>query len=507
MAFVAGRNLVPSPAAGNTAFLIFTVITDVSPRGVSESYYSDANAGNEVALITSFAYKSPLTASLVGHIMMPASETGLVKTMLDLNYVRENIDSVRKALENRNFPTDSLAKFSDLDAERRRVILESDHLNQLRNSASKEIGALMQSGKKDEADARRHEVSSIKEKQTELEKLRDESEAAMHDLLSHLPNIPAEDVPVGTDEAANVEIRKWGTIKDFDFEPKDHVDLGESLGILDIERATKITGSRFAILNGMGARLERALINLMLDVHTRDHGYTETIPPFLVNRKSLFGTNQLPKFEDDLFHIKDERGFALIPTAEVPVTNYHADEILEAKDLPKYFTAYTPCFRSEAGSYGRDTRGLIRQHQFEKVELVKLSLPEDSDAEHEKLTANAEKILQLLELPYRTMILSTGDMGFGARKTYDIEVWLPPQKTYREISSCSNCGDFQARRMNLRFRRAGGAKPEYVHTLNGSGLAVGRTWIAILENYQNADGTITVPTALRSYMGGVEVIR
>lgn len=426
--------------------------------------------------------------------------------MLDLNFVRENIDSVRKALESRNFSTDSLATFSDLDAERRRVIAESDSLNQQRNAVSKEIGALMQSGKKEEAEAKRQEVSHLKEKQSELERLRDEAEAAMHDLLSHLPNLPADEVPVGNDESANIEVRRWGSIRQFDFEPKDHVDLGEALGILDIERATKITGSRFAILNGMGARLERALVNFMLDIHTREHGYTETIPPYLVNRKSLFGTNQLPKFEEDLFHIADERGFALIPTAEVPVTNYHSDEILEAKDLPKYFTAYTPCFRSEAGSYGRDTRGLIRQHQFEKVELVKLSLPEDSDAEHEKLTANAERILQLLELPYRTMILSTGDMGFGARKTYDIEVWLPSQKTYREISSCSNCGDFQARRMNLRFRRAGGAKPEYVHTLNGSGLAVGRTWLAVLENYQNEDGSVTVPVALRPYMGGVESI-
>jgi seryl-tRNA synthetase len=439
--------------------------------------------------------------------MLLASKKRQVKTMLDLNFVRENIDLVRKALENRNFPTDSLARFSDLDSERRRVIAESDNLNQQRNAASKEIGMLMQSGKKVEADSKRQEVSHIKEKQTELETLRDEAEAAMHDLLSHLPNVPDQDVPVGSDESANIEIRKWGKIKQFDFEPKDHVDLGESLGILDIERATKITGSRFAILNGAGARLERALINFMLDIHTREHGYTETMPPFLVNRKSLFGTNQLPKFEDDLFHIKDERGFALIPTAEVPVTNYYSDEILEAKDLPKYFTAYTPCFRSEAGSYGRDTRGLIRQHQFEKVELVKLSLPEESDAEHEKLTADAEKILQLLELPYRTMLLSTGDMGFGARKTYDIEVWLPSQGTYREISSCSNCGDFQARRMNLRFRRAGGSKPEYAHTLNGSGLAVGRTWIAILENYQNTDGSITVPAVLRSYMGDVDVIR
>jgi seryl-tRNA synthetase len=426
--------------------------------------------------------------------------------MLDLNFVRENLETVRKALENRNFPTDVLDKFAELDAERRRVIGEADRINQLRNSSSKEIGALMQSGKREEAEAKKAEVAGLKEKQSEFEMKRDEAETEMRELLANLPNIPAEGVPVGADEAANVEIRKWGEPKEFGFEVKDHVDLGESLGILDQERAVKIAGSRFAILNGAGARLERALVNFMLDVHTTEHGYTETLPPFMVNRKALFGTNQLPKFEEDLFHIKDERGFALIPTAEVPVTNYHAEEILEAKDLPKYYTAYTPCFRSEAGSYGRDTRGLIRQHQFEKVELVKLSLPENSDEEHEKLTANAERILQLLGLPYRTVVLSTGDMGFGAKKTYDIEVWLPSQKTYREISSCSNCGDFQARRMNLRFRRAGGAKPEFVHTLNGSGLAVGRTWIAILENYQQADGSIQIPEILQPYMNGLEKI-
>ena len=426
--------------------------------------------------------------------------------MLDLNYVRENLEKVREALSARNFPAASLEKFVELDAERRRVIGEADRINQTRNSSSKEIGALMQAGKREEAEAKKAEVAGLKEKQSEFERLRDEAETAMRELLANLPNIPAEGVPVGADETANVEVRKWGEPKEFDFEPKDHVDLGETLGILDIERATKITGSRFAILNGAGARLERALVNFMLDVHTTEHGYTETLPPFLVNRKSLFGTNQLPKFEEDLFHIKDEREFALIPTAEVPVTNYYAEEILEAKDLPKYFTAYTPCFRSEAGSYGRDTRGLIRQHQFEKVELVKLSLPENSDEEHEKLTANAERILQLLGLPYRTIVLSTGDMGFGARKTYDIEVWLPSQKTYREISSCSNCGDFQARRMNLRFRRAGGAKPEFVHTLNGSGLAVGRTWIAVLENYQQADGSILIPEILQPYMNGLEKI-
>ena len=426
--------------------------------------------------------------------------------MLDLNYVRENFEAVRKALENRNFPTDLLDKFAALDAERRRVIGEADKINQLRNSSSKEIGALMQSGNLTEAEAKKAEVAGLKEKQAGLEASRDEAETEMRGLLANLPNIPAEGVPVGADESANVEVRKWGAPAEFDFEVKDHVDLGEALGILDLERATKIAGSRFAILNGAGARLSRALVNFMLDVHTTEHGYTETLPPFLVNRKALFGTNQLPKFEEELFHIKDERGFALIPTAEVPVTNYHAEEILDAKDLPKYYTAYTPCFRSEAGSYGRDTRGLIRQHQFEKVELVKLSMPENSDEEHEKLTANAERILQLLGLPYRTVVLSTGDMGFGARKTYDIEVWLPSQQTYREISSCSNCGDFQARRMNLRFRRAGGAKPEFVHTLNGSGLAVGRTWIAILENYQQPDGSIQIPEILQPYMNGLEKI-
>jgi seryl-tRNA synthetase len=426
--------------------------------------------------------------------------------MLDLNFVRENLDAVKTALQNRNFPDASLEKFVELDAERRRVIGEADKINQTRNVFSKEIGALMQSGKREEGEAKKAEVAGLKEKQTEFETRRDEAENTMHQLLAGLPNVPASDVPIGIDEAANVEVHRWGTPKEFDFEPKDHVDLGENLGILDLERATKIAGSRFAIVNGAGARLERALVNFMLDVHTTEHGYTETLPPFLVNRQSLFGTGQLPKFEDELFHLKDERGFALIPTAEVPVTNYHAGEILDASELPKYFTAYSPCFRSEAGSYGRDTRGLIRQHQFEKVELVKLTVPENSDEEHEKLTANAERILQLLGLPYRTVILSTGDMGFAAQKTYDIEVWLPSQKTFREISSCSNCGDFQARRMNLRFRRAGGAKPEFVHTLNGSGLAVGRTWIAVLENYQQADGSILIPEILQPFMNGLEKI-
>ncbi|MEJ7622378.1 MAG: serine--tRNA ligase [Pyrinomonadaceae bacterium] len=426
--------------------------------------------------------------------------------MLDANYVRGNFDSVRTALINRNFPAGSLDRFVELDAERRRVNGEADAVNQRRNAASKEIGALMQAGDIDSAEAKKAEIAGLKTTQSELEQQRDVADTAMYDLLAGLPNIPADDVPVGADESANVEIRRWGEPKEFDFEPKDHVDLGQNLGILDLERATKIAGSRFAILNGDGARLERALVNFMLDVQTREHGYTETLPPFLVNRQALFGTNQLPKFETDLFHIKDDRGFALIPTAEVPVTNYHSEEILDASELPKKYAAYSPCFRSEAGSYGRDTRGLIRQHQFEKVELVKLCVPEESESEHEKLTADAERILQLLGLAYRTVMLSTGDMGFGARKTYDIEVWLPSQKTYREISSCSNCGDFQARRMNTRFRRAGGGKPEYVHTLNGSGLAVGRTWIAVLENYQRADGSILIPEILRRYMGGIEAI-
>ncbi len=426
--------------------------------------------------------------------------------MLDLNFVRENLEQVRAAMISRNFPAESLDEFVELDRGRRRLIADADEINRKRNLFSKEVGSLMQAGKKDEAAALRAEVAQLKERQSSLEKLRDNADDDMRSLLSGLPNIPAADVPVGPDESANVEVRRYGTPKEFDFTPKDHVDLGENLGILDLERATKIAGARFSILNGAGARLERALINFMLDIHTVEHGYTETLPPFLVNRTALFGTNQLPKFEEDLFHIKDDRGFALIPTAEVPVTNYHAGEILDAKDLPRYYTAYTPCFRSEAGSYGRDTRGLIRQHQFEKVELVKLSLPENSADEHEKLTADAERILQMLELPYRTVLLSTGDMGFGAKKTYDLEVWLPSQNTFREISSCSNCGDFQARRMNLRFRRGGGEKPEFVHTLNGSGLAVGRTWIAILENYQQADGSVVVPEVLRPYMRGLEVI-
>jgi seryl-tRNA synthetase len=426
--------------------------------------------------------------------------------MLDLNYVRENLDKVRAALQSRNFDPKTLDEFADADAERRRVIAESDQLNAQRNTSSREIGNLMKEGKKEEADARRSEVSTLKDRIAELDQLRTQTESRMHDLLSALPNIPHESVPIGKEESDNVEVRRWGKAPAFDFEPKDHVDLGNALGILDLERATKIAAARFAILNGAGARLERALVSFMLDVHTREHGYLETLPPFIVNRGALFGTGQLPKFEADLFRLEDDRDLFLIPTAEVPVTNYHREEILDATQLPLKWAAYTPCFRSEAGSYGRDTRGVIRQHQFEKVELVKYALPENSYDELESLTRHAEAILQKLGLHYRVVTLSTGDLGFSNSKTYDLEVWLPSQNTFREISSCSNYESFQARRAQIRFRRAGGAKPEYVHTLNGSGLAVGRTWIAVLENYQQADGSIVIPEVLRPYMGGMEKI-
>jgi seryl-tRNA synthetase len=426
--------------------------------------------------------------------------------MFDINHVREHLEDVRAALEKRGMATSVLDDFAAADADRRRVIAESDQLNAERNAASREIGAMMKDGKRDEADARRKQVNELKERIAELDGARDQAEARMRDLLSTLPNIPHDTVPVGKDESANVEIRRWGTKPEFDFTPKDHVDLGTALGILDLERATKIAGARFAILNGAGARLERALIDFMLDLHTTEHGYTETLPPLIVNRDALFGTGQLPKFEQELFKLEDERGFYLVPTAEVPVTNYHREEILDASHLPMKWAAYSTCFRSEAGSYGKDTRGIIRQHQFEKVELVKYSLPENSYDELESLTRDAEVILQKLGIHYRVVALASGDLGFGSAKTYDIEVWLPSQNAFREISSCSNCEAFQARRANIRFRRAGGAKPEFVHTLNGSGLAVGRTWIAILENYQQADGSVVIPEALRPHMNGIEVI-
>ena len=429
--------------------------------------------------------------------------------MLDLNYVRDNLDKVTEALQKRHASDDMFAQlknFSDADKDRRTAIGESDRFNAERNKLSKEIGVLMKQGAAEEAAKLRTQVNELKTMMSDADAARERSEERMREILSTLPNIPHESVPLGESEADNVEVRRWGTAPEFNFEPKDHVDLGLSLGILDLERATKLASARFAILNGAGARLERALIDFMLDVHTREHGYTETVPPFIVNSNSLFGTAQLPKFEQDLFKLRDDRELYLIPTAEVPVTNYHREEILDASQLPMKWAAYTPCFRSEAGSYGRDTRGLIRLHQFEKVELVKYALPENSYDELESLTRNAETILQKLGLHYRVVTLSTADTSFSSAKTYDIEVWLPSQKTFREISSCSNCEAFQARRAQIRFRRAGGAKPEFVHTLNGSGLAVGRTWVAILENYQQEDGSVIIPEVLRPYMRGLERI-
>ncbi|MEA2204612.1 MAG: seryl-tRNA synthetase [Blastocatellia bacterium] len=426
--------------------------------------------------------------------------------MLDLNYVRDNFDRVRTALKARGFSAEALDDFGLTDAERRRLIGETDQLNAQRNAASREIGILIKEGKKDEANARRQEVNELKQRMAELETARDEAESRMRELLTTVPNVPHESVPVGKGEAENVELRRWGMPPEFGFTPKDHVDLGAALGILDLERAAKISGARFAILNGAGARLSRALVNFMLDVQTRENGYRETLPPFIVNADSLFGTGQLPKFAEDLFKLNDERELYLIPTGEVPVTNYHREEILEASVLPLKFAAYTPCFRSEAGSYGRDTRGIYRQHQFEKVELVKLTLPEDSYAALESMTRDAESILQKLGLHYRVVEHVTGDLGFQSAKSYDVEVWLPSYGEFKEISSVSNCTDFQARRAQIRFRRAGGAKPEYVHTLNGSGLAIGRAWIAILENFQREDGSVVIPEALRPYLNGMEVI-
>jgi len=428
--------------------------------------------------------------------------------MLDAHFVRENFDLVREKLATRNFDPALLADFVQKDKLRRELIKDRDELNAESNRISKEIGALMREGRKDEAEARKAASRASSEKAVTLDSHLGRIEDELRMILTRVPNLPHDSVPVGKDETANVEVRRWGTPRDFAAEgltPKDHVDLGTALGILDQERAAKVTGARFAVLDGLGARLERALINFMLDLHTREHGYREMLPPFIVNAETLFGTGQLPKFEADLFKLTDERNYYLIPTAEVPLTNLHRDEILSEDELPISYTAYTPCFRSEAGSYGRDTRGLIRQHQFDKVELVKLTKPEDSYAALERLTRDAETVLQRLGLPYRTVVLSTGDMGFSAAKTYDIEVWLPSQNTYREISSCSNCEAFQARRAQIRFRRAGKSKTEFVHALNGSGLAVGRTWLAILENFQQADGSVVVPEVLVPYLG-VEVI-
>jgi seryl-tRNA synthetase len=427
--------------------------------------------------------------------------------MLDVNFVRANFDVVRARLEQRGFPLDALDRFTELDERRRQSVRRRDDLNAERNRESQEIGKLMKAGEKAGADAkaeaadRRAAVRVLGEQIAAAEVELSTVESDLNNLLATVPNLPDESVPVGRDESANQEVKRWGTPPSFDFTPRDHVDLATELGLLDLERAAKISGARFAVLVGAGARLERALINFCLDLHTREHGYTEALPPFIVNAQTLFGTGQLPKFEGDLFKLTDERGLYLIPTAEVPLTNLYAGEILDGARLPIKLTAYTPCFRSEAGSYGKDTRGLIRQHQFDKVELVKITRPEDSFDELEKLTRDAETVLERLGLAYRRVALATGDMGFSAAKTYDLEVWLPSQNTYREISSCSNCTDFQARRAQIRLRREAKAKLEFAHTLNGSGLAIGRLWLALLENYQQADGSVVIPEALHDYVG------
>ncbi len=421
--------------------------------------------------------------------------------MLDLKFLRDNLDDVERRLATRGGAVE-LGGFRALDGRRRSLLSEAESLKAERNQVSALIGRTRDKSTVQGEIARMKDVSNrIKELDEELRQVEED----LKGLLLTIPNLPDAACPVGASEEDNPEVRHWGTPRDFAFEPQAHWDIGEKLDIIDFERATKITGSRFSLAKGAGARLERALINFMLDTHTASNRYTEVLPPFLVNRETMTGTGQLPKFEADLFHLEDPDYF-LIPTAEVPVTNIFRDEILDGAALPICYTAYTPCFRKEAGAHGRDTRGLIRQHQFNKVELVKFTRPEDSEAELEKLLADAESILQALELPYRVVDLCTADIGFSAARTFDIEVWLPGQKAYREISSCSNFRDFQARRASLRFRREAGSKPEFVHTLNGSGLAVGRTLVAVLENYQQADGTVIVPEVLRPYMGGMEKI-
>jgi len=425
--------------------------------------------------------------------------------MLDPAFVREHIEVVRNGLRSRGLDIDkSLEEIATLETARRRIIPEMEGLKRLQNTSGDEVARAKRMGKdtSDIQDANRLRNQQIKQLKVQLDSVEHQLEQA----LLMLPNLPQATVPVGKSAADNTVVRKHGEPRVLDFEPKAHFVLGPELGIIDFERATRMSGARFAVLSGAGARLERALINFMLDLHTREHGYREIEPPFLVNAASLVGTGNLPKFEADLFKIAGEWDLYLVPTAEVPLTNLHRGEILDGRELPIRYTAYTPCFRSEAGSYGQDVRGLIRQHQFDKVELVKLATPEQSNEELESLTANAEEVLKRLELPYRTVLLCTGDIGFAAAKTYDIEVWLPSQNTYREISSCSNTEAFQARRANIKFRSGGTGKTEFVHTLNGSGLAVGRTLIAILENYQQKDGSVAIPPALRPYMDGREII-
>lgn len=421
--------------------------------------------------------------------------------MLDIKYLRENLETVRKNLASQHSEPD-FDLFTQLDSQRRDLLKESEQLKSEKNRVSDLIGKTKNKQEVQGEITRMKEMSAtIREIDTQLSQI----DKQLNDFLLTLPNLVEDNCPRGKDENDNVEVRRWGTPRNFDFTPRPHWEIGESLGILDFERASKLTGARFALYRGQGALLERAVINFMLDLHTREHGYQENIPPFMVNRNTMTGTGQLPKFEEDLFHV-DGADYFLIPTAEVPLTNIYAGEILPAESVPLYMTAYTPCFREEAGSYGKDVRGLIRLHQFNKVELVKYSLPENSDKELEKLTANAEEVLKRLDLPYRVVDLCSGDIGFSAARTFDLEVWLPGQNTYREISSCSNCRDFQARRANIRFRRSAQDKPEFVHTLNGSGLAVGRTVVAILENYQQEDGSVIIPEVLRPYMNGLERI-
>ena len=447
-----------------------------------------------------------------------AQSAKLIRVMLDLGFVRGNLEVVEAKLRARGAdPAALLGNFRQLDQKRREAITASEQLKARRNELSQQVGQLKRDGK--DATALMDETRALKDKLDDLDKTATALDEQMRLSLAGIPNLTRDEVPTGLSEEDNVTVKTWGDKPAFDFTPKPHWEIGEQLGILDLERAAKLSGARFAVYMGAGARLERALISFMLDTHTQKHGYTEVLPPFMVNSKSLFGTGQLPKFAEDLFRCSDadlesvsngtfrDNDHWLIPTAEVPVTNLYRDEILEEGRLPISLTAYTPCFRAEAGAAGKDTRGIIRQHQFQKVELVKFTRPEDSDTEHEQLTRNAEEILEALKLPYRRVLLCTADTGFSSAKTFDLEVWLPGQQLYREISSCSNFESFQARRANIRFKPSGGkAKSEFVHTINGSGLAVGRTWLAILENYQQADGSVRIPDVLRPYMGGLESI-
>ncbi|WAJ31126.1 serine--tRNA ligase [Antarcticirhabdus aurantiaca] len=424
--------------------------------------------------------------------------------MLDIRWIRDNPDKLDAALASRG-AAPAAAELVRLDEQRRSHLVRLQELQGRRNDASKEIGKAKGSGDAARADALIAEVAEIKAAIQEGEETERRIDQALEDALARIPNLPLDDVPVGPDESANVEVRRVGEPRRFEFKPKEHFEIGEALGLMDFEQAGKIAGARFTILKGALARLERALGQFMLDLHTGEHGYQEVVAPILVRGEAMFGTNQLPKFAEDSFHTTDGRW--LIPTSEVPLTNLAREQTLDAATLPWRFTALTPCFRSEAGSAGRDTRGMLRQHQFYKVEMVSITAEDASIDEHERMTACAEEVLKRLDLPFRTVVLSTGDMGFGARKTYDIEVWLPGQNAYREISSCSVCGDFQARRMGARYKAAGEKQARYVHTLNGSGVAVGRCLIAVLENYQNGDGSVTIPEALRPYMGGLATIQ